>query len=70
MDTLRKYYEALDEVRQENQDGLFEIIGMKNERLSYQEARIEALQREIERLNIEIINLELKIQLLEDGTNR
>lgn len=70
MDTLRKFYEALDEVRQENQDGLFEIIGMKNERLSYQEARIEALQREIERLNIEIINLELKIQILEDAINR
>lgn len=70
MDSLRKYYEALDEVRQENQDGLFEIIGMKNERLTYQEARIEALERELEKLNIEIINLELKIQLLEDATNR
>jgi len=70
MDTLRKYYEALDEVRQENQDGLFEIIGMKNERLSYQEARIDALEREIERLNIEIINLEIKLHNAESKIDR
>ena len=70
MNSITKMQENLDELRQENYNGLFEIIGMKDERLSYQEARIEAMQKEIEKLNIEIINLELKIQLLEDGTNR
>jgi hypothetical protein len=62
--------ESLDTLRQENYNGLFEIIGMKDERLSYQDARIEAMQREIEKLNIEIINLEIKIQLLQDGINK
>lgn len=38
--------------------------------MTFEEARIKALEAEIEKLNIEIINLELKIQLLEDGTNR
>lgn len=62
--------ESLDILRQENYNGLFEIIGMKDERLSYQDARIQAMQREIEKLNIEIINLHFKIQLLEDGINK
>ena len=62
--------ESLDTLRQENYNGLFEIIGMKDERLSYQDARIEAMQKEIEKLNIEIINLHFKIQLLEDGINK
>lgn len=70
MDSLRKHYEALEEVREETQNGLFEIIGMKNDRLTYQEARIEALERELEKLNIEIINLQIQIQLLQDATNR
>ena len=69
MDTLRKYYEALDEVRQENQDGLFEIIGMKNERLSYQEARIEALEKHIEKLNIEILNLQYQLKVAQNAIN-
>lgn len=62
--------ESLDTLRQENYNGLFKIIGMKDERLSYQDARIEAMQKEIEKLNIEIINLHFKIQLLEDGINK
>jgi predicted nuclease with TOPRIM domain len=70
MNSLTKMQENLEELRQENQKGLFEIIGMKDDRLSYQEARIEAMQKEIEKLNIEIINLEIKIQLLEDGINK
>lgn len=70
MNSLTKMQETLDELRQENYNGLFEIIGMKDERLSYQDARIEAMQKEIEKLNIEIINLHFKIQLLEDGINK
>ena len=38
--------------------------------MTFEEARIEAMEREIEKLNIEIINLELKIQILEDAINR
>jgi len=67
MDTLTK---DLEELRQWNTKGLFEIIDMKEDRLTYQEARIEALEKELEKLNIEIINLEIKIQLLEDGINK
>lgn len=62
--------ESLDTLRQENYNGLFKIIDMKDERLSYQDARIQAMQIEIEKLNIEIINLHFKIQLLEDGINK
>jgi hypothetical protein len=70
MNSLSKMQERVDELKQENYNGLFEIIDMKDERLSYQQARIDAMQKEIEKLNIEIINLELKIQLLEDGINK
>jgi hypothetical protein len=70
MNSLTKMQEKLDDLSQENYNNLFEIIGMKDERLSYQDARIEAMQKEIEKLNIEIINLHFKIQLLEDGTNK
>jgi cell division protein FtsB len=66
MDTLSKFLE----ISEENQKGLFEIIDMKDDRLTYQQARIEALEKELEKLNIEIINLEIKIQLLEDGINK
>ena len=66
MDTLRK---ALDELREQNTKDLFEIIGMKNERLTYQEARIDAMQREIEKLNIEILNLEYKLKQAENAIN-
>lgn len=80
MDTLRK---ALDELREQNTKDLFEIIGMKDERLTYQEARIDAMQREIEKLNtesshmqreveklnIEILNLEYKLKQAENAIN-
>lgn len=67
MDTLRK---ALEELREQNTKDFFEIIGMKNERLTYQEARIEAMQREIEKLNIEILNLEYKLKQAENAINK
>ena len=38
--------------------------------MTFEEARIKALEAEVEKLNIEIINLQFKIQLLEDGTNQ
>ena len=38
--------------------------------MTFEEARIAAMEKEIEKLNIEIINLELKIQILEDAINR
>lgn len=45
--------------------------------MTFEEAQIAALKAEVKKLNeklekqnIEIINLELKIQLLEDATNR
>lgn len=67
MDTLRK---ALEDLREQNTKDFFEIIGMKNERLTYQEARIEAMQREIEKLNIEILNLEYKLKQAENAINK
>lgn len=66
MDTLRK---KLDELREQNTKDFFEIIGMKNERLTYQEARIDAMQREIDKLNIEILNLEYKLKQAENAIN-
>jgi len=66
MYTLRK---KLDELREQNTKDFFEIIGMKDERLTYQEARIDAMQREIEKLNIEILNLEYKLKQAENAIN-
>ena len=78
MDTLRKFEErsfkeqlvALDKLREENTSGLFEVIGMKNKRLTYQEARIEALEREVEKLNIEKLNLEYQLKQAQDAINK
>lgn len=66
MDTLSKYLE----LQEDNKNGLFEIIGMKDDRLSYQEARIQALEKEIEKLNIEIINLQIQLQYEQDKNDR
>jgi predicted nucleic acid-binding Zn-ribbon protein len=78
MDTIRKFEErsfkeqlvALDKLREENTSGLFEVIGMKNKRLTYQEARIEALEREVEKLNIEKLNLEYQLKQAQDAINK
>jgi hypothetical protein len=67
MDTLTK---DLEELRQWNTKGLFEIIDMKEDRLTYQEARIEALEKELEKLNIEIINLQIQLQYAKDNADR
>ena len=85
MDSIRKYeeltfkqqLEALDKLRDDNTKGLFELIGMKDKRLTYQEARIETLEREVgkllakvEKLNIEKLNLEYKLKQAEDAINK
>ena len=53
MDTIRKFKE-LDELRDENQQLIMDVIGLKDKRLTYQQARIEALEREVERLKQEL----------------
>ena len=70
MDTLSKFKEALDQISQQNTQGLFEIIDMKDDRLTYQEARIAALEKELEKLNIEIINLQIQLQYAKDNADR
>jgi|DEB0MinimDraft_10_1074344.scaffolds.fasta_scaffold158543_2 predicted nucleic acid-binding Zn-ribbon protein len=78
MDSIRQFEErsfkeqlqSLDKLREENTSGLFEVIGMKNKRLTYQEARIEALEREVEKLNIEKLNLEYQLKQAQDAINK
>lgn len=78
MDSIRQFEErsfkeqlqSLDQLREENTQGLFEVIGMKNKRLTYQEARIEALEREVEKLNIEKLNLEYQLKQAQDAINK
>lgn len=78
MDSIRQFEErsfkeqlvALDQLREENTKGLFEVIGMKDKRLTYQEARIEALVREVEKLNIEKLNLEYQLKQAQDAINK
>jgi hypothetical protein len=85
MDSIRRYeelsfkqqLESLDKLREENTSGLFEVIEMKNKRLTYQEARIETLEREVgkllakvEKLNIEKLNLEYQLKQAEDAINK
>ena len=78
MDLLRQFEErsfkeqlqSLDKLREENTSGIFELIGMKDKRLTYQEARIEALVREVEKLNIEKLNLEYQLKQAQDAINK
>jgi peptidoglycan hydrolase CwlO-like protein len=53
MDVLEKFKE-LDELRDENEKLMMDVIELKNKRLTYQEARIDAMEREIERLKEEL----------------
>ena len=46
-----------------------EVIEMKNKRLTYNEARIEALLKHIEELNIEILELEFKLKQAQNAIN-
>jgi branched-subunit amino acid aminotransferase/4-amino-4-deoxychorismate lyase len=77
MDSFRKFeelnfrqqLEQIDALRDENTKGLFEVIEMKNKRLTYNEARIEALEKHIEKLNIEILELEFKLKQAQNAIN-
>jgi len=40
------------------------------ERLTYQEARIEALEKHIEKLNIEILNLQFELKQAQNAINK
>lgn len=53
MDIIGKFKE-LDELRDENESLMMDVIDLKNKRLTYQEARIDALEREVERLKEEL----------------
>ena len=70
MDSFRKQLEQLDEMRDGNFQLVQEVIELKNDRLTYQEARIEALEREVEKLNIEKLNLEYQLKQAQDAINK
>lgn len=61
--------EELFELKTDNFNRAMELVELKQKRLTYQEARIEALQREVERLQIENINLEIKLFHYENDRN-
>ena len=67
--TFRQQLEQIDALRDENTKVLFEVIEMKNKRLTYNEARIEALLKHIEELNIEILELEFKLKQAQNAIN-
>jgi predicted amidohydrolase YtcJ len=67
--TFKQQLEQIDALRDENTKGLFEVIEMKNKRLTYNEARIEALLKHIEELNIEIVNLEFELKQAQNAIN-
>ena len=67
--TFRQQLEQIDALRDKNTKGLFEVIEMKNKRLTYNEARIEALLKHIEELNIEILELEFKLKQAQNAIN-
>ena len=67
--TFKQQLEQIDALRDENTKGLFEVIEMKNKRLTYNEARIEALEKHIEKLNIEILNLQFKLNQAQNAIN-
>lgn len=77
MDSVRKFeelsfkqqLEQIDALRDENTKGLYEVIEMKNKRLTYNEARIEALEKHIEKLNIEILNLQYQLKVAQNAIN-
>ena len=78
MDSLRQFEERsfkeqlqeLDSLREQNTNDLFDLVNMKSERLTYQEARIQALQKEVEKLNIQILNLQYQLKQAQDAINK
>lgn len=53
MNVMSKF-EELNDLRDENEKLMMDVIDLKNKRLSYQEARIDAMEREIARLKEEL----------------
>jgi TolA-binding protein len=69
MATFKEQLQKLDRLRDDNTKLMFELVGMKDKRLTYQEARIEALEKHIEKLNIEILNLQFKLNQAQNAIN-
>lgn len=53
MNVMSKF-EELNDLRDENEKLMMDVIDLKNKRLTYQEARIDAMEREIARLKEEL----------------
>ena len=53
MNVISKFQE-LNDLRDENEQLMMDVIDLKNKRLTYQEARIDAMEREIARLKEEL----------------
>jgi hypothetical protein len=69
MATFKQELQKLDRLRDDNQKLMFELVGMKDKRLTYQEARIEALEKHIEKQNIEILNLQFQLKQAQNAIN-
>lgn len=69
MATFKEQLQKLDRLRDDNTKLMFELVGMKDKRLTYQEARIEALEKHIEKLNIEILNLQYQLKVAQNAIN-
>ena len=53
MNVMSKF-EELNDLRDENEKLMMDVIDLKNKRLTYQEARIDAMEREIAKLKEEL----------------
>lgn len=60
MDVIEKF-KSLNELRDESEQLMRDVIDLKQKRLTYQEARIDALERENQKINEE--NRRLKEEL-------
>jgi hypothetical protein len=69
MATFKEELQKLDRLRDDNTKLMFELVGMKDKRLTYQEARIEALEKHIEKQNIEILNLQFQLKQAQNAIN-
>ena len=69
MATFKQELQKLDRLRDDNTKLMFELVGMKDKRLTYQEARIEALEKHIEKQNIEILNLQFQLKQAQNAIN-
>ncbi len=68
MDIIGKFKE-LDELRDENEQLMMDVIDLKQKRLTYQEARIDALERENQKINEENQKLREELNALYNQLN-